>query len=114
MMIVVEKSVVCPLLVGRLPHLDAFDRLSEQVEAGKGQVVLFSGEAGIGKSRLVAEMSTRVERKGWLSLKGNCYESDGAFPHASLLDLLKSHFAGLTSSAIRNEVGPAANIFARL
>ncbi len=50
-----DKSVVCPVLIGRTASLASFERVFEQVGNGQGQTVLVSGEAGIGKSRLVAE-----------------------------------------------------------
>jgi AAA ATPase domain len=47
-----NTSVVCPILIGRTAELAALHLLLDQAKSGKGQVVLLSGEAGIGKSRL--------------------------------------------------------------
>src|SRR5689334_1495617 len=44
---------ICPLLLGRTPYLAALDALIAQAYHGRGQTVLITGEAGIGKSRLV-------------------------------------------------------------
>ncbi|MCI0579157.1 MAG: ATP-binding protein [Chloroflexi bacterium] len=51
----IEKLVVSPILVGRTGQLAALNRLRELAHDGQGQVALLLGEAGIGKTRLVAE-----------------------------------------------------------
>ncbi|HEX5692046.1 MAG TPA: AAA family ATPase, partial [Roseiflexaceae bacterium] len=59
----------------------------------RGSVALVSGEAGIGKSRLVAEVRTYATAQGFLVLHGACFPQDTASPYALLLDLLRSQFA---------------------
>ena len=58
-----DASVVCPVLIGRTAELAAFHLLLEQAKSGSGHVALLSGEAGVGKSRLVAEVNTSAERE---------------------------------------------------
>ncbi len=55
-----DKSVVCPVLIGRDYELLLLEGLMTQAQAGKGQIALISGEAGIGKSRLVREAKARA------------------------------------------------------
>jgi len=50
-----SKPVVCPVLIDRVNDLATLHALIDQAKSGRGQVVLLCGEAGIGKSRLVAE-----------------------------------------------------------
>ncbi|MPZ36477.1 MAG: AAA family ATPase [Rhizobiales bacterium] len=47
-------------LVGRIEELDLLLRRWDQAKAGEGRVILLSGEAGIGKSRLIAALEQRV------------------------------------------------------
>jgi predicted ATPase/class 3 adenylate cyclase len=65
-----------PLPVGRLVGRDAELRTIQAVArraiAGHGQVLTLSGEAGIGKSRLVAEAVTVCERLGFAVHGGAC------------------------------------------
>jgi predicted AAA+ superfamily ATPase len=51
-------------LVGRDEELGLIVRRWEQSKAGQGQVVLISGEAGIGKSSLVDLLRAQVRREG--------------------------------------------------
>ncbi len=49
-----------------------------------------SGEAGIGKSRLLAEAKARAAAQDFLLLQGNCFQMDSSYPYAPLLDLLRA------------------------
>jgi hypothetical protein len=54
----VDRPVVCTVLIGRDTYIEALDAFLEQVGPTHGQTVLISGEAGIGKSRLLASLRT--------------------------------------------------------
>ena len=84
-----DQPIVCPVLIGRGPHLDVLLRCVDEARAGRGRVVLVSGEAGIGKSRLVAEALARARRAGAQVLEGHCFESDRSLPYAPLQDFLQ-------------------------
>jgi class 3 adenylate cyclase/predicted ATPase len=68
-------------LVGRAPELEILQGRWTEAMAGRGQVVLVSGEAGIGKSRLVHALTEHVaERQAWLTAcQGSAYHQDTAF-----------------------------------
>jgi tetratricopeptide (TPR) repeat protein/DNA-binding CsgD family transcriptional regulator len=85
-----NKHVSSPVLIGRQFELTSLYTLIDQTRQGQGQVVLLSGEAGIGKSRLAAEVKTEAHRQGFLALQGSCFPSDRSSPYAPLLDLLGS------------------------
>jgi class 3 adenylate cyclase/predicted ATPase len=59
-------------LVGRDEELGLIVRRWEQSKAGQGQVVLISGEAGIGKSALVDTLRAHVRREGLTRLAMRC------------------------------------------
>ena len=59
-------------LVGRDEELGLIVRRWEQSKAGQGQVVLISGEAGIGKSALVDTLRAHVRREGLTRVAIQC------------------------------------------
>lgn len=76
-------------LVGREPEVSLLQERWEQTKGGAGQVVLLSGEAGIGKSRMVQVLKDHVgkEPHTWLECRCSPY-----FQHSALypvIDLLE-------------------------
>ena len=59
-------------LVGREEELELLLRRWSKAKAGEGQVVLLSGEAGIGKSRLTAALMERLEGEPHTRLRYFC------------------------------------------
>jgi MoxR-like ATPase len=64
-------SVLTPL-VGRNEEIDQLLRRWSRAEAGDGQVVLVTGEPGIGKSRLCAELEQRLHTETRLRRRYFC------------------------------------------
>jgi class 3 adenylate cyclase/predicted ATPase len=59
-------------LVGREEEIDLAMRRWRQAQKGDGSVLLISGEAGIGKSRIVASLSDRIETEPHTLLRYQC------------------------------------------
>src|SRR5262249_28672156 len=74
------------------------------------RVVSLAGEAGIGKSRLAAEVAARAAEMGYRILKGRCFETDRSLPFAPLLDLLRSLVAGRPTDEIVALFGEAPEL----
>ena len=109
-----NKPIVCPVLIGRAADLTALHVLIDQAKRGEGQVAMISGEAGIGKSRLVAEGKSYAIAQGFRLLQGNCFPGDISCPYAPLLDLLRTHFASQSRTEIATELRPFARELAQL
>src|SRR6266699_475192 len=106
--------ILCPVLIGRGAELTALRLLVDRARSGKGQIALLSGEAGIGKSRLVAEAKTYATAQGFLLLQGQCFPTDPSCPYAPLLELLRSHLATSSPEQAATEMGSLASALSTL
>ena len=106
-----NQPLVCPVLIGRRHDLTTLCLFIERARSSQGQVVLLSGEAGIGKSRLVAEIKTSAPSHEFSFLQGSCFPTDYAIPYVPLLDLLRSYFSGHPSALHVTSVKQVAQVF---
>ncbi|MFQ5898032.1 MAG: AAA family ATPase [Candidatus Methylomirabilia bacterium] len=81
-------------LVGQQRELSTLLDLFREVKAGRGQVVFITGEAGIGKSRLVLEFRRALAQAGeevtWLD--GRCISFGQSIPFLPIIDQLRENF----------------------
>lgn len=75
-------------LVGREEVLDQAVEVIAALERGVGGVLLVTGEAGVGKSRLVEELADRSAGTSWVV--GHCAPHLESTPYAAFRDLLRS------------------------
>jgi DNA-binding NtrC family response regulator/predicted ATPase len=76
--------------VGRDHELDLLrSRLAAAVR-GQGQVVAITGEAGIGKSRLIGELRRGLSEEQILCLEGHCLPYATPIPYLPLVELLRT------------------------
>src|SRR5262249_48772029 len=61
----------------------------ESAVAGRGRLVVLTGEAGIGKSRLAAELTAAATRRHARVLIGHCYQTERILPFAPWVDALR-------------------------
>lgn len=108
-----DKSVICPVTVGRDNDLLILDGLISLAADGKGQIALISGEAGIGKTRFTKEVETRASQNG-LVLRGNCFQTESTQPYAPLIDLFRYYLSTHSEIEIKQVLGPYAASFIRL
>ncbi|MBB2900579.1 DNA-binding CsgD family transcriptional regulator/tetratricopeptide (TPR) repeat protein [Kineococcus radiotolerans] len=79
-----------PELVGRAPELDALERALDDARAGTSGAVLVEADAGVGKSRLVAELADRARARGGTVLVGHCASAGGgALPYLPFVEALE-------------------------
>ena len=80
-------ALLSPVIVARDEHMALALRRIAEVRAGHGQLLLLSGEAGIGKSRLLAEISRMATEDGFRVAKAEVAPQDHDVLAASFLDL---------------------------
>lgn len=113
-----DRAIISPVLVGRTRDVarlaEAASAVQQDVgqqdngQQGTGQVVLLAGEAGVGKSRLAAELRRQVAQNQWIILTGHCFERDALFPYAPIVDALRAYLGPLPGNVVADRCGLAA------
>jgi class 3 adenylate cyclase/tetratricopeptide (TPR) repeat protein len=78
--------------VGRDAELEQLRRAQQRAGTGRGQVAAIVGEAGVGKSRLVYELTHSHRLHGWLVLESASVSYGKATSYLPVIDLLKGYF----------------------
>lgn len=71
----------------------------QQTVDGEGKFVAVSGEAGVGKSRLLAEVSRQAIKAGALVLWGASYQPEAAIPYGLFTDAVNGYVTTETPEA---------------
>jgi class 3 adenylate cyclase/tetratricopeptide (TPR) repeat protein len=76
-------------LVERDTERATLRRAVDEALDGHGGLVLLAGEAGVGKSRLVAEVTAEADARGMRVLTGHCVDSDSAAPYLPFVEMIE-------------------------
>lgn len=90
--------------VGRQSELPRLRDALAATMAGRGRLVVLSGEAGVGKTRLVTVLAREAWRAGATVLAGHAYESTRTLPFGPWVDALRPATQG---DGARRGLGPA-------
>jgi ATP/maltotriose-dependent transcriptional regulator MalT len=82
-------------LVGRDRELELLERLLSQAREGTPRFAQVTGEPGIGKTYLLAELGRRADRDGWLVLTGRSSELEQELPFGLVIDTFDAYLASL-------------------
>lgn len=89
-------------LVGREWECKVMKKVIAGTKLGRSAIVLVCGEAGVGKSRLLAEArSSQPESITWL--EGRCFASSQTLSYAPILDLLRRHIGIADKQAVEEQ-----------
>jgi len=91
-------------LIGRDQEIARLRTMLADAASGQGGVVLFIGEAGVGKTRLVAELASETIKMNGRLLIGRAHESEQILPFGPWVDALQ--IGQVQGSATRLEVLP--------
>ena len=85
------KSASSPAFIDRIEESQILDAALERARSGAAPTVFVGGEAGIGKSRLVAEFARRARASGARVLTGGCAPLGGApLPFGPVVEVLRA------------------------
>src|SRR3954451_16151923 len=94
--------VLAAQLVGRRPELSLLDAALDELDGGRAQAVEVVGAAGIGKTRLLAELGARADGRGHIVLRGAGADLDRDLPFWVFVDALDEYLAGVEPRRLAN------------
>src|SRR5436853_4251827 len=105
-----------PTFIGRVPELATLDSAFARARDGRPAIVVVGGEAGIGKSRLIAEMEARITASGGIALEGGCISlgSDEGLPFAPIAELLRGLVRRVDEATLAAVIDPSTQELGRL
>ncbi len=96
-------------LAGRNPEMQIIYLLLETVAylicPWGHDALTISGEMGIGKTRLLAELFLAARERGFLILQASAYKSGRMFPYFPFIEALRSILRSSTPEQLRRYVG---------
>lgn len=94
------EPMLCPVLIGRHAELTALTDTLDAAGQGQGGAVFITGDAGVGKSRLVREATATAADRGFCILVGRATESTVPVPYRPISEaLMGAARAGLVPDA---------------
>jgi DNA-binding CsgD family transcriptional regulator len=91
-------------LVGRDAELARFRNLLADAANGRAVAALVGGDAGVGKSRLVAEVMSIAAGQGFTVLSGQCAEIGDSVPYLPFADAIRSPSPELEAAVMARPV----------
>jgi DNA-binding CsgD family transcriptional regulator/tetratricopeptide (TPR) repeat protein len=107
-------SVSSPILVGRDGELVAIERAFAAAASGSPSIVVVGGEAGIGKTRLIAEAGERAVAGGGRMIAGACLDLADGLPYLPFVEAIRRLVRTAPPADLDAAFGPARHDFARL
>jgi DNA-binding CsgD family transcriptional regulator len=110
-----SEGVQSPVFVGRRGELAALAALLRRAEQGEPGFAIVAGEAGVGKTRLVGELTAHAADAGFTVLTGHCVELGAeGLPLAPLIDALRTLARTTAADELADVLGPARRGLGRL
>lgn len=104
-----------PVFVGRTEELQRLQAVLDAAGSGAVGTVIIGGEAGVGKTRLLAEVRARAASAGMRFLAGACVDlGEGARPYDPFVAALRPWLRALSPSEAGRIVGPARSAVQQL
>jgi DNA-binding CsgD family transcriptional regulator/tetratricopeptide (TPR) repeat protein len=110
-----SEDMQSPVFVGRRDEIASLVALLDRARAGEPGFAIVAGEAGVGKTRLVAELAGHADGSGFTVLTGHCVELGAeGLPLAPLIDALRTLARTTAPDELAEVLGPARRGLGRL
>lgn len=109
-----EAGGVEEMLLGRERELGALRAALASASRGRGRLVLLSGEAGIGKTRLADAFAVAARERGARVAWGRCWEAGGAPVYWPWLQAIRSLLRDIQPTELRRLIGANAAHLAQI
>jgi hypothetical protein len=101
--------------VGRARELALLGDLLERAVGGDVQLAVIGGDAGVGKTRLAAQLAAAATARGMHVLRGGCVPlGEEGLPFAPVIDALRDIASQLDPATLAAVIGPAHEQVGRL
>jgi DNA-binding SARP family transcriptional activator len=107
-------TIAEPGFVGRKQELARLAEAWTAAARGRSRLLMISGEAGIGKTRLVEQLARLAGEAGGYVVHARCHHVDRSLPLHPILGGLTRLMAGLPAAQLREAAGDRANALATL
>jgi DNA-binding SARP family transcriptional activator len=111
---VVEGAVGAGPFVGRERELGELLAGLDAALAGEGRLFLISGEPGIGKSRLLEQVTRHARERAADVLVGRCWEAGGAPPYWPWVQAVRAYLRARDPELLRSQLGRGASDIAQI
>jgi tetratricopeptide (TPR) repeat protein len=108
------SRVLCPDLIGRDSEVSILEDALLSALRGDGGVVIVGGEAGMGKTRLVNELTSRAHRLRCAVMAGACSEAELALPYLPFLEAIGNRLTRDNVAELQKRLGSAAGELAQM
>jgi DNA-binding CsgD family transcriptional regulator/tetratricopeptide (TPR) repeat protein len=111
----VARRVSSPVLVGRDAEVARLRAALERAAGGQPAIVVVAGEAGVGKTRLVAELLGDAGQPAAVALTGGCLDvGEGVLAYSPMVEALRPLAGVMDSGELERVLGGARAELARL
>lgn len=109
------RRLSSPVFIARTEQLSDLLAAADAARRGQPSFVLLGGEAGVGKSRLVAEVVERLRDQGWLCLSGGAIAlGEDGLPFGPVIEAIRGLARDVPPERLEGAAGPLLHDLARL